>query len=71
MGGDMFKIAIDGFMGSGKSSLAKGLCRRLGDSFKMLDTGAIFRAFAYVYKVVYGTEVAENNVKTLLDNLKS
>lgn len=70
MGGDMFKIAIDGFMGSGKSSLAKGLCRRLGDSFKMLDTGAIFRAFAYVYKVVYGTEVAENNVKTLLDNNK-
>ena len=70
MGGDMFKIAIDGFMGSGKSSLAKGLCRRLGDSFKMLDTGAIFRAFAYAYKAVYGTEVAENNVKTLLDNNK-
>ena len=66
----MFKIAIDGFMGSGKSTLAKGLCRRLGDSFKMLDTGAIFRAFAYAYKAVYGTDVIENNAKNLLENNK-
>lgn len=67
-GGDMFQIAIDGFMGSGKSSLAKGLCKRLGDSFKMLDTGAIFRAFAYAYKATYGTEVDENKVKDLLSS---
>lgn len=38
-------IAIDGFTGSGKSTLAKMLAERLG--YKILDTGAIFRAFAY------------------------
>lgn len=64
----MFKIAIDGFMGSGKSTLAKGLVRRLGESFKRLDTGAIFRAFAYAYKQTYGLEVYESKLKELLDN---
>ncbi len=66
----MFKVAIDGYMGSGKSTLAKGLIRRLGNSFKRLDTGAIFRAFAYAYEKTYGTEVIENNVKELLKNNK-
>lgn len=60
----MFKIAIDGFMGSGKSTLARGLCERL--NFKMLDTGAIFRAIAYAYKAVYGSEVKEDRLKELL-----
>lgn len=66
----MFKIAIDGYMGSGKSSLAKGLVRRLGDSFKMLDTGAIFRAFAYAYKQTYGLDVDEEKVKKVLEENK-
>ena len=50
----MFKIAIDGFMGSGKSTLAKGLAEKLGKEFKVLDTGAIFRAIAYAYSVSFG-----------------
>ena len=62
----MFKIAIDGYMGSGKSTLAKGLCERLGDNFKMLDTGAIFRAIAYAYYVSFGEEVEESKVKELI-----
>ena len=66
----MFKIAIDGYMGSGKSSLAKGLVRRLGDTFKMLDTGAIFRAFAYAYKQTYGLDVDEEKVKKVLEENK-
>ena len=64
----MFKISIDGYMGSGKSTLAKGLVRRLGDDFKILDTGAIFRGFAYAYKQTYGLEVDEKKVKEVLDS---
>src|SRR5207244_3632266 len=37
-------ITIDGPAGSGKSSAAKALARRLG--FEFLDTGAMFRAVA-------------------------
>lgn len=43
----MFNIAIDGFMGSGKTTIAKVLAEKL--NFKILDTGAIFRAIAYGY----------------------
>ena len=64
----MFKIAIDGYMGSGKSTLAKGLCERLGDNFKMLDTGAIFRAIAYAYYVSFGEEVEDSKVKGLIES---
>lgn len=38
-------IAIDGPAGSGKSTVAKKLARRLG--FHFLDTGAMYRAVAY------------------------
>ena len=64
----MFKIAIDGYMGSGKSTLAKGLCERLGDNFKMLDTGAIFRAISYAYYVSFGEEVEDSKVKGLIES---
>jgi CMP/dCMP kinase len=37
-------VAIDGPAGAGKSSVAKGLARRLG--FNLIDTGAIYRAVA-------------------------
>lgn len=38
-------IAIDGPAGSGKSSVAKAVARRLG--FRYLDTGAMYRAVAF------------------------
>ena len=63
----MFKIAIDGYMGSGKSTLAKGLCEKLGSDFKMLDTGAIFRAIAYAYYASYGDIVEESKVRELVN----
>lgn len=66
----MFKIAIDGYMGSGKSTLAKALCEKLGSDFKMLDTGAIFRAIAYSYYASYGDIVEESKVRELV-NTKS
>ena len=62
----MFKIAIDGYMGSGKSTLAKGLAEKLGKEFKVLDTGAIFRAIAYAYSVSFGNEVTEDRAKELV-----
>src|SRR5262245_28258869 len=37
-------VTIDGPAGSGKSTAAKGLARRLG--FEFLDTGAMYRAVA-------------------------
>ncbi|MFO7946402.1 MAG: (d)CMP kinase [Armatimonadota bacterium] len=38
-------VAIDGPAGSGKSSVARGLARRLGYSY--IDTGAMYRAVAW------------------------
>lgn len=45
----MINIAIDGYSGAGKSSLTKMLAKKLGKDFKVLDTGAIFRAMACGY----------------------
>lgn len=63
----MRAIAIDGFTGSGKSSLAKILAKELG--FKMLDTGAIFRALAFGFLKNEGKkseEISEKVVKNFL-----
>lgn len=42
-----FVVAIDGGAGSGKSTTAKGVARRL--EFLYLDTGAMYRAFTLKY----------------------
>ena len=42
-----FVVAIDGSAGSGKSTTAKGVARRL--NFFYLDTGAMYRAFTLKY----------------------
>jgi CMP/dCMP kinase len=49
-------VAIDGPAGSGKSTVASTLARRLG--FRYLDTGAMYRALAWVARRD-GTEVAD------------
>ncbi len=67
-GEDMVNIAIDGFMGSGKSSLAKELANRLG--FKILDTGAIFRAIACGYLQEQGEELNEKVLEEFIKNAK-
>ena len=41
----IYSIAIDGPSGSGKSTLAKALAEKLNIDY--LDTGAMYRAFAY------------------------
>jgi cytidylate kinase len=43
-----FVVAIDGPAGAGKSTVARGLARRLGYTF--LDTGALYRTVAFIAK---------------------
>ena len=43
----MFNIAIDGTSGSGKSTVAKALAKRL--KIRVLNTGAIYRALTCAY----------------------
>ncbi len=62
----MFNIAIDGYMGCGKTSLMLGLAKKLKD-FKILNTGAIFRGYAYAYDKLSLGEVSEDTINTLLE----
>ena len=56
-------IAIDGPSGAGKSTVAKLLSKRL--NFEYIDTGAMYRAFAYkFYK--NNIEITEENIKKIL-----
>lgn len=63
----MINIAIDGFMGSGKSTLAKGLSKKL--NYKVLDTGAIFRAIACAYDKKGQDDVDEDLLKSIIDKI--
>ncbi len=61
-------IAIDGPGGSGKSTIAKILAKKL--HFAYLDTGAMYRAIAY-YALEKGADVAdESTVLPLLDGME-
>ena len=62
----MISIAVDGFAGSGKSSLVKLLAEKLGQNFRVLDTGAIFRGFAYAFSKRKSKELNEENIKKFL-----
>lgn len=65
----MFNIAVDGFAGSGKSTTVKLLAKKLGNNFKVLDTGAIFRGIAYAYSKKYSTDPVQETVEEFLKNL--
>ena len=64
----MINIAIDGFCGSGKSTLSKELAKRL--NFRMLDTGAIFRGLGYVYNKSNLGEMTEKSIHNFLKTTK-
>ena len=57
----MIKIAVDGFSGSGKGELCRGLAKKL--NLKHLDTGAIFRGIACAFVNMGFTEPTEEIVK--------
>ncbi len=65
----MINIAIDGYAGSGKSTLVKLLEKKLDNRVKVLDTGAIFRSFAYAYEKSELGELNEENVKQFLKGI--
>ena len=65
----MFNIAVDGFAGSGKSTTVKLLAKKLGNNFKVLDTGAIFRGIAYAYSQKFNTEPTQETVEEFLNEL--
>lgn len=54
---DIFKIAIDGPGGAGKSTVAKKVAARLGIEY--IDTGAMYRAFG-LKLLRSGVEIADN-----------
>lgn len=64
----MINIAVDGFAGSGKTTLVKNLAKML--NFKVLDTGAIFRAFAYSFDKSKFGEMNTSQVEKFLDQTK-
>lgn len=56
-------IAIDGPSGAGKSTVAKLLSKKL--DFEYIDTGAMYRAFAYKF-YINNIEINEENINKVL-----
>lgn len=63
----MINIAVDGPSGSGKSSLAKTISRKLGILY--LDTGALYRAIGYTVLRTVGDDFSEDQVCAMLPSL--
>ena len=63
----MKKIAIDGFSGSGKGALSKGLAQKL--NLKHLDTGAIFRGIACAFVNLGYEELNDDIVNQNIDSI--
>lgn len=59
-------IAIDGPMGAGKTTIADEVAKRL--NILHLDTGAMYRAFAYMCVKANVDDTDEVNIKKILDN---
>ena len=60
-------IAIDGYSGTGKSSTALAVARKLGISY--LDTGAMYRAVSFSLRESYGDRPSMESVLKILENL--
>ncbi len=63
-----FAIAVDGPAGSGKSTVAKAVAKRLGIIY--VDTGAMYRAVAYFCIQKGISPLDEMSVLSLLDEIK-
>lgn len=60
------KIAIDGPAGSGKSTIAKLLSKKL--NFEYIDTGALYRAITYI---IEKEDININDVEKISDTIKN
>lgn len=63
----MFKIAIDGPAGAGKSTISKIVAEKLG--FQYIDTGAMYRAITYK-ALKLGVDLEDENAYSFLNNTK-
>ena len=63
----MFNIAIDGHAGSGKSTIAKEIAKKL--KIKLLDTGAIYRGLACAFLESKYKELNLENVSKFAANV--
>ena len=63
----MFKIAIDGPAGAGKSTISKIVAEKLG--FQYIDTGAMYRAVTYK-ALKLGVDLEDENAYSFLNNTK-
>jgi len=64
--GEDMKIAIDGPAGSGKSTIAKLLSKKL--NYEYIDTGALYRAITYIIEI---EEIDNNNREKISDIIKN
>ena len=62
-----YSIAIDGPAGAGKSTIAKRLAKELG--YKYVDTGAIYRTFAYFLDLLGVSPKDVDGVQRYIDEL--
>lgn len=60
-------ISIDGLSGSGKSTVSKKLSRQLG--FYILDSGVLYRTFAYLQNIKKIKSFDINNINMLIKNI--
>ena len=63
----MINIAIDGFAGSGKGTVSKGLAKQF--NLKHLDTGAIFRSMAVAFSEMGMFEPTEVDIANNIESL--
>ncbi|MBP3581562.1 MAG: (d)CMP kinase [Clostridia bacterium] len=63
----MIQIAIDGYSGSGKGELSKGLSEKL--NLKHLDTGAILRSMGLYFHSIGITEITSEIIDAHYDKL--
>ncbi len=64
----MVKIAIDGYSGSGKGELSKGLAKKF--NLKHLDTGAILRAIGLYFYKKNITDVSQEDILNNISKIK-
>lgn len=64
----MFNVAVDGLGGCGKSTVAQGIAERL--KFKVLNTGAIYRALACAYLDMGLGELSDKRVNEFACDLE-
>jgi len=63
---NVFRVAIDGPGGAGKSTIAKTVAKRLNIDY--IDTGAMYRAVGYKMKLCGISEDDEEALKKMLDD---